>query len=93
MERERAIQLDIAANEGKPDGIIEKVVMGRMKKFTSQVSLTGQPFVMEPKTSVGRFLKEKGANISSFVRLELGEGIDKGEDMSFAEEVFSAQKD
>jgi elongation factor Ts len=92
VEKEKAVQVEIAMNEGKPAEIAEKMVIGRMKKFTGEISLTGQAFVMEPKKSVGEILKERGASVSTFVRLEVGEGIDKGEEMSFAEEVAAAQK-
>ncbi len=92
VEKEKAVQVEIAMNEGKPAEIAEKMVVGRMKKFTGEISLTGQPFVMEPKKSVGEILKEKGASVSTFVRLEVGEGIEKKEEMSFAEEVAAAQK-
>ncbi|WP_407331193.1 translation elongation factor Ts [Enterovibrio sp. 27052020O] len=92
VAKEQQIQVEIAMNEGKPQEIAEKMVVGRMKKFTGEVSLTGQPFIMEPKKTVGEFLKEKGASVSSFVRLEVGEGIEKAAGMSFAEEVAAAQK-
>ncbi|EKO3418267.1 elongation factor Ts [Vibrio fluvialis] len=92
VAKEREVQVEIAMNEGKPKEIAEKMVEGRMKKFTGEVSLTGQPFVMEPKKSVGEVLKEKGASVSTFVRLEVGEGIEKVEGLSFAEEVALAQK-
>ncbi|EKO3955215.1 translation elongation factor Ts [Vibrio fluvialis] len=92
VAKEREVQVEIAMNEGKPKEIAEKMVEGRMKKFTGEVSLTGQPFVMEPKKSVGEVLKEKGASVSTFVRLEVGEGIEKAEGLSFAEEVALAQK-
>ena len=92
VEKEKAVQVEIAMNEGKPAEIAEKMVVGRMKKFTGEISLTGQAFVMEPKTSVGEILKERGASVATFVRLEVGEGIDKGEEMSFADEVAAAQK-
>jgi elongation factor Ts len=92
VEKEKAVQVEIAMNEGKPAEIAEKMVVGRMKKFTGEISLTGQPFVMEPKKSVGEILKERGASVATFVRLEVGEGIDKGEQMSFADEVAAAQK-
>jgi elongation factor Ts len=92
VEKEKAVQVEIAMNEGKPAEIAEKMVIGRMKKFTGEISLTGQPFVMEPKKSVGEILKEKGASVSAFVRLEVGEGIEKQEGLSFAEEVALAQK-
>ena len=86
VEKEKAIQIEIAMNEGKPQEIAEKMVTGRMKKFTGEVSLTGQAFIMEPKKTVGAVLKEKGVTISNFVRLEVGEGIEKKEE-DFAAEV------
>jgi len=86
VEKEKAIQIDIAMNEGKPAEIAEKMVTGRMKKFTGEISLTGQAFIMEPKSTVGQVLKEKGVTVSSFVRLEVGEGIEKKEE-DFAAEV------
>ncbi|WP_281558584.1 translation elongation factor Ts [Thalassomonas sp. RHCl1] len=86
VEKEKAIQIDIAMNEGKPQEIAEKMVTGRMKKFTGEVSLTGQAFIMEPKRTVGDVLKEKGVTVSGFVRLEVGEGIEKKEE-DFAAEV------
>ncbi len=92
VAKEKEVQVEIAMNEGKPQEIAEKMVVGRMKKFTGEISLTGQAFVMEPKKTVGEILKERGASVSTFVRLEVGEGIDKGEQMSFADEVAAAQK-
>jgi elongation factor Ts len=86
VANEKRIQIEMAMNEGKPAEIAEKMVTGRMKKFTGEVSLTGQAFIMEPKRSVGDVLKEKGVTISSFVRLEVGEGIEKKEE-DFAAEV------
>lgn len=86
VEKERQIQIDIAVQSGKPKEIAEKMVEGRMKKFTGEVSLTGQPFVKDPSVTVGELLKSKGADAISFVRLEVGEGIEKKES-NFAEEV------
>ncbi|MFO6421908.1 translation elongation factor Ts [Motilimonas sp. KMU-193] len=86
VAKERAIQIEIAMNEGKPQEIAEKMVEGRMKKFTGEVALTGQPFIMEPKKTVGAVLKEKGITVTGFVRLEVGEGIEKKEE-NFAAEV------
>ncbi|WP_057830922.1 translation elongation factor Ts [Colwellia sp. TT2012] len=86
VEKEKAIQIEIAMNEGKPQEIAEKMVTGRMRKFTGEVSLSGQAFIMEPKKTVGEILKEKGLTISAFVRLEVGEGIEK-KDEDFAAEV------
>ncbi|ANO33481.1 translation elongation factor Ts [Vibrio breoganii] len=92
VEKEKAVQVEIAMNEGKPAEIAEKMVVGRMKKFTGEISLTGQAFVMEPKKSVGEVLKERGAEVTDFVRLEVGEGIEKAAEMSFADEVAAVQK-
>ena len=92
VAKEKAVQVEIAMNEGKPQEIAEKMVVGRMKKFTGEVSLTGQAFIMEPKKTVGEFLKEQGASVTNFVRLEVGEGIEKAAEMSFAEEVAAVQK-
>ncbi|MDG2953810.1 translation elongation factor Ts [Bisgaard Taxon 10/6] len=86
VEHERNIQVDIAMQSGKPREIAEKMVEGRMRKFTGEVSLTGQPFVMDPAQSVGDFLKAAGATVSGFVRFEVGEGIEKVEE-DFAAEV------
>ncbi|TYA15727.1 elongation factor Ts [Aggregatibacter actinomycetemcomitans] len=91
VEHERNIQVDIAMQSGKPREIAEKMVEGRMKKFTGEVSLTGQPFVMVPSKSVGDLLKEKGAEVSNFIRLEVGEGIEKVE-TDFAAEVAAMSK-
>ena len=86
VEKERAIQVEIAINSGKPQEIAEKMVVGRMKKFTGEVSLTGQAFIMEPSKTVGQLLKEEGAEVVTFIRIEVGEGIEKAED-DFAAEV------
>ena len=86
VEKEKALQIEIAMNEGKPAEIAEKMVFGRMKKFTGEISLTGQAYIMEPKKTVGAILKEKNATVSNFVRLEVGEGIAKKEE-DFAAEV------
>ncbi|MCL4115838.1 UNVERIFIED_CONTAM: hypothetical protein GTU68_042737 [Idotea baltica] len=92
VEKEKAVQVEIAMNEGKPQEIAEKMVIGRMKKFTGEVSLTGQAFIMEPKKTVAEVLKENGASVTNFVRLEVGEGIEKAVEMSFADEVAAVQK-
>ena len=86
VEKEKALQIEVAMNEGKPAEIAEKMVIGRMKKFTGEVSLTGQAFIMEPKKTVGEILKEKGASVTNFIRLEVGEGIERKEE-DFAAEV------
>ena len=86
VAKEREIQIEIAMNSGKPKEIAEKMVEGRMKKFTSEVSLTGQPFVKDPSVSVGQLLSSNNADVVQFVRLEVGEGIEK-EEVDFASEV------
>ncbi|MCG7586900.1 translation elongation factor Ts [Photobacterium sp. OFAV2-7] len=92
VEKEKQIQIEIAMQSGKPAEIAEKMVVGRMKKFTGEVSLTGQAFIMDPSQTVGQMLKEKGASVSNFIRFEVGEGIEKAQEMSFAEEVAAVQK-
>lgn len=91
VEKEYRVQLDIAMQSGKPKEIAEKMVEGRMKKFTGEVSLTGQPFVMEPSKSVGQLLKEHNADVTGFIRFEVGEGIEKVE-TDFAAEVAAMSK-
>lgn len=86
VAKEREIQIDIAINSGKPKDIAEKMVEGRMKKFTGEVSLTGQPFVKDPSMTVAELLKKEGADVVSFTRFEVGEGIEKQE-TDFAAEV------
>ena len=86
VEHERQVQIEIAMKSGKPQAIAEKMVEGRMKKFTGEVSLTGQPFVMNPEITVGQMLKEAKADAVSFVRYEVGEGIEK-QAVDFAAEV------
>ncbi|WMC09484.1 translation elongation factor Ts [Oceanimonas pelagia] len=86
VAKEREIQVEIAVNSGKPKDIAEKMVEGRMKKFTGEISLTGQPFVKDPSISVGDLLKQHGADALGFVRFEVGEGIERKEE-DFAAEV------
>ena len=86
VEKEKAIQIDIAMQSGKPAEIAEKMVGGRMKKFTGEISLTGQAFIKDPSMTVGDLLKSKNADALNFVRMEVGEGIEKKEE-DFAAEV------
>lgn len=87
VAKEREIQLDIAMQSGKPQEIAEKMVDGRMRKFLAEITLVGQPFVKDPDQTVGKLLKTNGAKVVSFTRVEVGEGIEKKEEMSFADEV------
>ncbi|MBG6247178.1 MULTISPECIES: translation elongation factor Ts [Symbiopectobacterium] len=91
VAREHQIQLDIAMQSGKPREIAEKMVEGRMHKFTGEISLTGQHFVMDPNKTVGDLLKEHKADVISFIRFEVGEGIEKAE-VDFAAEVAAMSK-
>ena len=88
VEREKAIFIEQAKESGKPDNIIEKMIVGRMKKFVNEVTLYGQSFVKDPDTTVGALVKSKGAEVESFIRYEVGEGMEKKED-NFVEEVMA----
>ena len=78
VEKEYQVQLTSRCSPSRKE-IAEKMVEGRMKKFTGEVSLTGQPFVMEPSKTVGQLLKEHNADVTGFIRFEVGEGIEKVE--------------
>jgi elongation factor Ts len=91
LEREKAIFVEQARESGKPDNIIEKMIVGRMKKFVNEVTLYGQAFVKDPDTTVGALAKSNGAEVKSFIRFEVGEGIEKKEE-NFAEEVAAQMK-
>jgi elongation factor Ts len=94
VERERAIFSEQAAASGKPAGVIEKMVEGRIRKFYEEVVLLKQSFVMNPDQTVEQMLAEQGktlgapVTIAGFVRLGLGEGVEKKQD-DFAAEVAS----
>ncbi len=92
IENEREIFTAQARESGKPQEIIDKMIEGRINKFIDEVSLLGQPFVKDPNTKVGQLLKEKNAEISDFVRFEVGEGIEKKAD-NFVEEVMAQVRD
>jgi elongation factor Ts len=86
MDRERRILSEQAAQENKPAEIIAKMVEGRLRKFLNEITLVGQPFVKDPDTAVGKLLQARKATVQGFVRLEVGEGIEK-KAANFAEEV------
>lgn len=75
IARESKIQLEIAIKSGKKDEIAEKMIKGRMRKFTDQISLINQSFIIDPSKTVGQFLIENNAMINNFIRFKLGEGI------------------
>ena len=91
VERERKVLTEQALNEGKPENIVAKMVEGRLGKFFEQICLLEQAFVKDSDKKVRDFVKSTGGNVTSFVRYEVGEGIEKRED-NFAEEVMSQVK-
>ena len=88
VAREKEIFAAQARESGKPPEIIEKMISGRLRKFTSENTLLGQPFVKNPDISVGQLLTEHQALVSGFERFEVGEGIEKRSE-NFAEEVLA----
>ncbi len=86
VEREKNVLTEQARESGKPEQVIEKMIVGRMKKFLSEVTLLGQAFVVNPDLTVEAAAKEAGVEVTGFVRLEVGEGIAKEEE-DFAAEV------
>ena len=91
VEKEKQVQMDIARESGKPEAVIEKMIVGRMKKFMAESTLMGQAFVVNPDLTVGAAAKEAGVQITGFVRLEVGEGIEKVTE-DFAAEVAKTMK-
>lgn len=89
IDKEKEIFSAQAAESGKTAEIIEKMIGGRMKKFLAEVSLTGQAFVRDSNQTIGDLLKANNAEVKSFVRFEVGEGIEK-EETDFAAEVKAA---
>lgn len=89
VEREKNILTEQARESGKPEQVIEKMIQGRMKKFLAEVTLLGQDFVINPDLTVEAAAKEAGVDIVSYVRMAVGEGIEKIEE-DFAAEVAKA---
>jgi elongation factor Ts len=88
LASERRILTEQAQDSGKPAEIIEKMVEGRLRKWLSEITLVGQPFVKDPDITVGKLLDKAGASVQRFVRYEVGEGVEKKEE-NFAEEVMA----
>ena len=92
VDRERAVQTEIARQSGKPEAVIEKMMEGRMRKFYEETVLLSQTFVIDGETQVSKVIekaaKDLGAPITveGFVRFQVGEGIEKAES-DFADEV------
>lgn len=88
IEKEREIFLAQAQGSGKPADIIEKMVEGRIKKFTNEECLLGQPFVKDPSKNISALLAAENAKVLAFERFEVGEGIEKKVE-NFADEVMA----
>jgi elongation factor Ts len=86
VDKERRFLTEQAAQEGKPPEIVAKMIEGRLRKFLNEITLLGQPFVKDPDISIAKLLQQKGASVNGFVRLEVGEGIEKKVE-NFAAEV------
>lgn len=98
LEREKAIYKAQAVNEGKPEAIAEKIMLGRLEKFYKEVCLIEQLFIKDTEKTVTKLLQEMNARfggesitITRFARFEKGEGIEKKKD-DFANEVMSQIK-
>jgi elongation factor Ts len=88
LAKEKEILIAQAKESGKPDDIIEKMIVGRIRKYLAEITLLGQPFVKDPDQTVEQLLKSKGAEVKSFNRFEVGEGIEKKQE-NFADEVMA----
>ena len=91
VEREKNVLTEQARESGKPEAVIEKMIVGRMQKFLAEVTLLGQAFVVNPDLTVAAAAKEAGVEVTGFIRIEVGEGIEKVEE-DFAAEVAKVAK-
>ena len=91
VEKERSVLTEQARESGKPENVIEKMIDGRMKKYFSEVTLLNQSFVINPDLTVGAAAKEAGVEILGFIRMEVGEGVEKKTE-DFAAEVAATAK-
>ncbi|MFK0299061.1 translation elongation factor Ts [Brevundimonas sp. NPDC090276] len=96
IEKERSVLIEKAKEEGRPENMIEKIVEGQINKFQKDVVLSKQPFVMDPDVTIEQLVANSGKELGSsnlrlagFVRLALGEGVEKVESPDFASEVAS----
>ena len=87
LEKERTILKEQAENEGLDPNKIDMIVNGRINKYYEEVCLVDQGFIKENKMKVNKYVESKGSKIISFVRYEVGEGMEKREE-NFAEEVM-----
>ena len=91
LEKEKDILVAQAQDSGKPAEIIEKMIEGRLRKYLAEITLVGQPFVKDPDQTVGKLVSGAGAEVISFIRYEVGEGIEKKQE-NFADEVMAQVK-
>lgn len=88
LEKEKEIFIVQTKEEGKPEAMLEKIVAGKLKKFSTDITLLGQSFVKDPSKTIESLLKENHAEVLAFARFEVGEGIEKKQD-NFAAEVMA----
>ncbi|HYN78195.1 MAG TPA: translation elongation factor Ts [Lamprocystis sp. (in: g-proteobacteria)] len=88
LEKEKDIFRAQALQSGKPEAIVDKMIDGRVRKYLEEVTLVGQPFVKDPEQTVEKLLKQAGAKVLRFSRIEVGEGLEK-RDENFADEVMA----
>jgi len=95
LEKEKAIQIAEMKNDpkmaGKPDNVLENIVKGKLGKFLKEICLLDQPFVKDPNLTVDQYAKNQKCSIKSYIRLEVGEGIEKVE-TDFVAEVMAQVK-
>ena len=95
VEKEKKFLTDQAVESGKPIGVVEKMIEGRIRKWQEEVVLLKQPFVMNPDQTIEQLVaetaKETGSPVTlkGFVRFALGDGVEKAEGLDFAAEVAS----
>jgi elongation factor Ts len=87
LQKEKDIFIAQAKESGKPEAIIEKMITGRIHKYLAEITLVGQAFVKDPDVFVGKLLAKNQAKVLSFVRFEVGEGLEKKNE-NFADEVM-----
>ncbi len=88
LEKEKEILRAQALESGKPADIVEKMLVGRIRKYLAEITLLGQAFVKDPDKTVETLLSDAGATVNNFVRYEVGEGIEKKQE-NFADEVMA----
>lgn len=88
VDEQRNLLLEQEKDSKKPADIIEKIVEGKLRKQLNEICLMGQPFFKDPDQTVAALLKSKGAELVTYTRFEVGEGIEVNK-MSFADEVMA----